>query len=540
VAYRTFAHLLSRPASLYTEDCIEGTVGPSADGGVATAISWLEEEVPTWIQGPPSREQKLDNALPYSYWTLSSGVDGVRTTTAVTLALAALLMVCRANAKSVDHSKADAQALELAKQAIALRSVRGAGNQAPQVAGLFRDALLAGGFGAADVTISSLDDTAFMIARWKGSDSKLKPLVISGHMDVVEAKPADWQRDPFTPIVENGLLYGRGASDMKLDAALAVSTLIELKRQGYKPRRDIVLAYSGDEETAMRTTQKLADALSNAELVLNMDGTGGQLDSQGRPQYFTWSAAEKTYADFELTVTSPGGHSSRPYDPNAITQLSAALVRIGQYRFKPELSELTHAYFTAAAAYERPEIAAAMRAFAADPTDQKAIATLTADPNSVGKIGTTCVVTMVNGGHAQNALPQRASANINCRIFPGHPREEVMEELQRVAADAAVKFRDVSEGSVATDASPLRPELVKAIDKALHASYPGVPVFPSMSAGASDSMWFRNMHIPSYGIAPLFIKDSDRFSHGLNERIPVADVPPSITYLLSLFRDMSK
>jgi carboxypeptidase PM20D1 len=462
----------------------------------------------------------------------------VRTVTAAILIVGAFATVSMA--KPVDHGRAETQALDLAKQAIALRSVRGPGNQAPQVAALFKSALVSGGFDAADVTITPVDDTAFLIARWKGTDPKLKPLVISGHMDVVEAKPADWQRDPFTPVVENGLLYGRGSSDMKLDDALAVATVIELKRQGYKPRRDIVLAFSGDEETTMATTQKLAMALSNAEMVLNVDGTGGQLDPEGKPQYFTWTGAEKTYADFELTVTSPGGHSSRPYEPNAINQLSAALVRIGQYKFKPELSELTRAYFTAAANYEQPEIAAAMRAFAADPTDPKAIATLTANPSTIGKIGTTCVVTMINGGHALNALPQRASANINCRIFPGHSREQIMEELQRVAADPAVEFRDVSEGSVATDASPLRPDVVAAITRALHASYPGVPVFPSMSAGASDSMWFRNLHIPSYGVSPLFIKDSDRFSHGLNERIPTDDVRPSIVYLLSLFTDLSK
>ena len=462
----------------------------------------------------------------------------MRTVTAAILIVGAFATVSMA--KPMDRGRAETQALDLAKQAIALRSVRGPGNQAPQVAALFKSALVSGGFDATDVTITPVDDTAFLIARWKGTDAKLKPLVISGHMDVVEAKPADWERDPFTPVVENGLLYGRGASDMKLDDALAVAAVIELKRQGYKPRRDIVLAFSGDEETTMKTTEKLATALSNAEMVLNVDGTGGQFDPEGKPQYFTWTGAEKTYADFELTVTSPGGHSSRPYDPNAINQLSAALVRIGQYKFKPEVSELTRAYFTAAANYERPDIAAAMRAFAADPTDPKAIATLTANPSAVGKIGTTCVVTMINGGHALNALPQRASANINCRIFPGHPRAQIMEELQRVAADPAVKFRDISEGSVATDASPLRPDVAAAITRALHASYPGVPVFPSMSAGASDSMWFRNLHIPSYGVSPLFIKDGDRFSHGLNERIPTDDIRPSVVYLLSLFTDLSK
>jgi len=275
-------------------------------------------------------------------------------------------------------------------------------------------------------------------------------------------------------------------------------------------------------------------------MVLNVDGTGGQLDPGGKPQYFTWSGAEKTYADLELTVRSPGGHSSRPYEPNAINQLSAALVRIGQYKFKPELSELTRAYFTAAARYESPEIAAAMRAFAVDSSDAKAIGVLRANPATVGKIGTTCVVTMINGGHAFNALPQRATANINCRIFPGHPRAQIMEELQRAAADPAVQFKDISQGSIATDASPIRADLVDAISRAIHLGYPGVPVFPTMSAGASDSMWFRNEHIPSYGVSPLFIKDSDRFSHGLNERIPVGDVPPSMAYMLSLLTDLSK
>jgi carboxypeptidase PM20D1 len=464
----------------------------------------------------------------------------VRPATAATWACVAFLAASSGVANPADSARADAQALDLTKQAIALRSVRGPGNQVPQVAALFKSALVAGGFSAAAVTITPVDDTAFLIARWQGQDAALKPLVISGHMDVVEAKAADWKRDPFTPVIENGLLYGRGSSDMKLDDALATATLIELKREGYKPRRGIVLALSGDEETTMKTTQMLAKELANAEMVLNVDGTGGQLDPAGKPQYFTWSGAEKTYADFELTVTSPGGHSSRPYDPNAINELAAALVRIGQYKFKPELTELTRAYFTAAARYEGSEIAAAMRAFAADPADSKAIAVLRANPATIGKIGTTCVATMLSGGHARNALPQRATANINCRIFPGHPRAQIMEELRHVAADPAIQFKDVSEGSVATDASPIRADVVDAITRAIHLGYPGVPVFPTLSAGASDSMWFRSEHIPSYGVSPLFIKDSDRFAHGLNERIPVDDVRPSMAYMLSLLTALSK
>jgi acetylornithine deacetylase/succinyl-diaminopimelate desuccinylase-like protein len=181
-----------------------------------------------------------------------------------------------------------------------------------------------------------------------------------------------------------------------------------------------------------------------------------------------------------------------------------------------------------------------MRAFAANPADPRAIETLAADPSMVGKIGTTCVTTMISGGHALNALPQRASANINCRIFPGHKPAAIMAELQRVAAEPAVTFTDVTEGSVANDASPIRPDFVDAVNRAMGEIYPGVPVFPSQASGASDSMWFRYHHVPSYGASPVFTKNSEDFSHGLNERTPLSNVRPAIDYYLSLVRDLSK
>lgn len=458
--------------------------------------------------------------------------------------VASLLLIAgaahAAPSSSPSPSRAADQALEIAKRAISFRSVHGPGNQTPQLADYLRQQLIAGGFPAADVTVTPVDDTAYLIARWRGSDPTAKPLVISGHMDVVEAKPADWQRDPFTPVVENGYLYGRGATDMKLDAAMVVASVIDLKRSGYRPRRDIVLAYSGDEETVMKTSAILADKLKGAEMVLNVDGGGGLLGEDGAPEYFTISAAEKTYADFQLEVTNPGGHSSAPRKVNAINQLSAALVRIGDYRFTPQLSPITRGYFEGVAGRQTPELGAAMRAFVADPTDARAIATLAASPAYVGQIGTTCVSTMVSGGHALNALPQRATANINCRIFPGVAPAAVMAELQRVAADPGVKITDVTEGSSPTDGSPLRPDLVNAVKKAIGAVRPGVPVFPAMSAGASDSMYFRAVGIPSYGVSPVFIKESDDFSHGLNERTPIDNIPLAITYYRSLLTDLTR
>ena len=439
------------------------------------------------------------------------------------------------------HPVAEAQALDLAKSAIALRSVRGPGNQTAQVAALYRSALVAGGFPAAEATITPVDDTVYLIARWPGTDPKLKPLVISGHMDVVEAKLADWKRDPFTPVVENGYLFGRGATDMKLDGTIAIAALIELKREGFKPRRDIIIEFSGDEETVMKTSAIIAEKLKAADRVLNIDGGGGVLDeTTGAPLYFTWQGAEKSYADYQLTVTNPGGHSSQPRVDNAIDQLATALERIHAHRFTPELNDLTRAYFTQAAAYQPAVMAAAMRAFAANPADPAAIATLSANPAMIGKIGTTCVVTMISGGHALNALPQRAEANINCRIFPGHTRAAIMSELAAVAADPAVTFADVTEGSVSTDASPMRADFTGAVKAALAKVYPGVPMFPSLASGASDSMWFRFNGVPSYGASPTFIKDSDDFSHGLNERTPVANIAPAITYYLSLVSDLSK
>ncbi|MDB5681855.1 MAG: family metallo-hydrolase [Sphingomonas bacterium] len=439
------------------------------------------------------------------------------------------------------HPVADAQALDLAKRAIALRSVAGPDNKTPEVAALYKAALVAGGFADRDVEITRVGDTAYLIGTWPGSDPALKPLVISGHMDVVEAKPSDWKRDPFTPVVEDGYLFGRGATDMKLDGTIAIAALTELRRQGYKPRRTIVIEFSGDEETTMRTSAIIAEKLKNAELVLNIDGGGGVLDEKtGKPEYFTWQGAEKTYADFDITVTNPGGHSSAPRPVNAIVQLSRVLDRIGAYRFKPELSPLTRAALTAAAPYEEPAIGKAMLAFVADPTDQQAIATLAANPSTVGRIGTTCVPTMITGGHALNALPQKATANINCRIFPGHKPAEIMAELKRVGAEPAATFTDVTEGSVPNDASPMRADFIAAINRAMGRIYPGVPIFPSMASGASDSMWFRYHGVPSYGASPTFLKESDDFSHGLNERTPVMNIAPGITYYLSLFADLSK
>lgn len=440
------------------------------------------------------------------------------------------------------HPAAEAQVLDLAKRLIALRSVRGENNETGKALAVIKDALVAGGWQATDVEIVPVDDTAYLIATWKGSDPSLKPLVISGHMDVVEADPKDWTRDPFTPVVEDGILYGRGASDMKFDAALSTSTLIEMRRQGYKPKRTIVLQFSGDEETTMKTSRIIAERLKNAELVINVDGGGGTLDeATGKPLYWTWQGAEKSYVDYQVEVTNPGGHSSAPRPVNAIVQMAQALEKIGAYRFQAELNAVTKSYFVNAAQFETdPKLAAAMRAFAANPADEAALATLRANPAYVGKVGTTCVPTMIHGGHAQNALPQRVTANINCRVFPGHSREAIRDELAKVAGNE-VTITDVSGGDTTmSPASPMRGDFVGAVDKAMKRVYPGVPVFPSQSSGATDSMWYRALGVSSYAASPTFSKDSEDFAHGLNERVRLSNIRPGLNYYMILFTELSK
>jgi len=442
------------------------------------------------------------------------------------------------------NPQAEAQALELLKRGVAFRTVAGPANQTFDYASYLKAQLVAGGFADADVRVEKLGDTAYLVARYRGTGKAAngaKRILISGHMDVVEAKPADWERDPFTPVVENGYLFGRGASDNKFDVSTFVASMIQLKREGFKPGRDVILVFSGDEETNMKTTAALAEQFHDAELLLNIDGGGGDMDEAGKPVMFGVQGAEKTYADFELAVTNPGGHSSAPRKPNAIYQLAAALQKIEAYEFPGQVNEITRASWAATAA-RTPDgkLADAMRRFAANPEDAEARALLRADPGYVGQTGTTCVATMASAGHATNALPQRATANVNCRIFPGTPIAAVRDKLAEIVADPAVKVTKVESGSVPSDASPLRPELIKVITKAVHARFPDVPVVPVMSSGATDSMWFRGRGVPSYGVSPLFMKSSDSFAHGLNERIPVGEIGPAVTFYKRVITDLAK
>ncbi len=457
------------------------------------------------------------------------------------VALASVCIVSSGLATSarVDSKRHDA-ALEILTKSIGYRTVVGAG-QMVAYAEYLKSVLVDAGFPAQDIEVEPLGDTATLVARYPGTNAKLKPMLLIGHMDVVEAKREDWERDPFVAVVENGFVFGRGSVDNKFDVSMMVATLAHLKKANWKPKREVILALSGDEETSMTTTRKLAAQFKGAaEFALNSDAGGGLLSEDGKPIFYGIQAGEKTYADFVLTVTNAGGHSSRPGQTNAIDQLARALVRIDDYEFPVMTSELTNAYFKASAPNTPGAAGEAMKRYVANPKDAQAIATLSAEPEYVGQLRTTCVATMLSGGHAPNALPQRATANVNCRIFPGTSIASVQQTLARIIGDREISIESQNTGSIEGITSPLRDDVMKAVSKSIHSQHNGLPIVPSMSAGATDSMHFRANGIPSYGVSGLFMKAADDFSHGLNERAPIAAIDGSLAHWESVIKELAR
>jgi len=319
-----------------------------------------------------------------------------------------------------------------------------------------------------------------------------------------------------------------------------VNTFMRFKREGFKPRRGMILVFSGDEETEMASTRELAKRYHDAEFLLNADAGGGTFDAALKPIVFEVQAAEKTYADFELVVTSPGGHSSAPTPDNAIYRLATALNHVAAYQFPVQHNTITLASLNAAGEHDQGPLAEAMRRFAANPDDSEAAAIISANPGYVGQLRTTCVATTLSGGHALNALPQRASANINCRIFPGTPVAAVQSTLQQVIADPTVHIALQPPPPVASPASPLRKDVMAAVSASVHARYPGLSIVPDMSSGATDSMHFRAAGVPSYGVSPDFAKANDTFAHGLNEKMLASNIPWMLTYWHDVLQRLSR
>ncbi|WP_262690621.1 M20/M25/M40 family metallo-hydrolase [Kordiimonas aestuarii] len=427
------------------------------------------------------------------------------------------------------------------RDSIAMRTVEGY-HMVPKLAHYLEELFLQGGFAREDVKLIPVGDTMAMIIRYRGNDSSgKKPILLSAHLDVVQANPEDWERDPYTLVEESGYFFGRGVSDNKFAVATLSATFLRLKAEGFVPNRDLVIAFSGDEETSMTSTKLLAKKyrdLIDAEFALVADGGGGLLDKGGKAVSFTVDSAEKTYASFTVTATNPGGHSSLPRRDNAIYDLAQALVKLDAFEFPIMYSDLTRSYFAKSAPLIGGKVGDAMARFADDPADLDAAAVLREQSEYVGSTGTTCVATMLAGGHAENALPQSATATVNCRIFPGVGVDATLETLKSVVANDALRWR-VLDTPDESDASPLRSDVFSTIERAVHNRYAGIPVIPHMASGASDALHFRAAGIPSYTLTGIFMKAEDEFAHGLNERVPVESLSGALQMWHQILTDLA-
>ena len=421
---------------------------------------------------------------------------------------------------------------DIFKQLIEINSTDSVGSvtaASEAMAQRFRDA----GFNDADIQILGPNDRKKNVVVRLHGTGKRKPLLLIGHLDVVEAHREDWTTDPFRFVEKDGFYYGRGTQDMKSGDAIMATTLIRFKKEGYTPDRDVILALTADEEggksNGVDWLIKNHRELIDAEIVFNHDG-GGILSDHGKPVMMTVDATEKLYADFQLSVTNPGGHSSLPRPDNAIYSLADGLTRLRSYQFPFELNEVTRAYYERMASVETGERAAEMRAMLKNPPDADAVARLSHDPIDNSTTHTTCVATRLSAGHANNALPQRAEANVNCRILPGHSAEETRQGLIRVLADPKITVRYVDNfGRIADKAPdrksfpppPLSREVFAPLEKITSEMWPGTPVIPEMATGASDGIYTMSAGIPTYGIAGTAVDRDDIRAHGRDERLGI-------------------
>jgi len=384
-----------------------------------------------------------------------------------------------------------------------------------------------------------------LVAIYQGRDPQLKAILLLAHIDVVEAKREDWERDPFKLVEENGNFYARGSVDDKAEAAIWVDTLVRLREKNERPRRTLKMALTCGEETSgafngARWLSEHQRDLIDAQFAIN-EGASGELDASGKRIALEIEAGEKTSQNYRLEVTNPGGHSSRPVKNNAIYHLAGALKQIEGYEFPAQFTDGNRAYFTGMAKIEaakgETDVATAMNALVRDPNAKQAITLVSSkDPSWNATLRTTCVATMLDAGHATNALPQRARANINCRIFPGTSQEEVRRKLEEIIADAAVKVTTLEIRGPSSSPPPLTHEIVGPLEKLAAQFWPGVPVLPILQPGATDGQFLNAVGIPTYGIEPVFVGPDLGHIHGLNEYVGVQSLLEGRTFLFRLVK----
>ena len=400
--------------------------------------------------------------------------------------------------------------------------------------------LKAAGFPDSDIYVGGAIPTKYnLVVRYHGAGAR-KPILLLAHTDVVEAKREDWSMDPFQLIEKDGYFYGRGTSDDKAQAAIWIANLLRYKREGFRPDRDLIVALTADEEgggpyNGVDWLLKNKRSLIDAEYSLNEGGRGEIID--GKRVANEIGLAEKTYADFRFEVRNKGGHSSRPVPDNAIYHLAGALYRLSSFSFPMQLNDVTRAYFAQMAKIEKGPMAADLAAVAQG--SQEAMRRVAAEsPGLNSMLRTTCVATQLEGGHAPNALPQLAAANVNCRIFPDDTVENVLATLKKVAADDKV-IVTIKEDEGKAPPSPMKPEIMKAFGAITDRMWPGVLTVPSMSTGASDGRYLREAGIPTYGIQGFFLDQNDVRAHGRDERMPVESFYQGQTFLYELVKKLS-
>ena len=455
----------------------------------------------------------------------------------------ALLIVLLASTTLAGQSGPnDARAREIYEQLIAINTTDTTAGNVTLAANAMADRLKAAGFPAEDVRVLGPDPRKHnLVARFRGTGAR-RPLLLLAHLDVVEAKREDWSFEPFVLLEQDGYFYGRGTADDKAMAAHFVANFIRLKEEGFKPDRDIIVALTADEEggqfNGVDWLVKNHRALIDAELAINEGGDG--LMKKGKYLFHQLGASEKVYQDFRLEAKNAGGHSSRPVPDNAIYHIAGGLARLARFEFPVHLNEITRTYFGRMAAFEPdPAIAAEMRAISKEPPDLQAATRLSAgSPYFNALMRTTCVATMLEGGHAPNALPQLAAANVNCRVLPGEDPAAVRQKIVDLIADPVVTVKVVGQAT-ASPASPLEPALMKTLESITAEMFPGVTVVPTMGTGATDGLYLRNAGIPTYGVSGIFYEMDDNRAHGRDERTGVKQYYEGLEFQYRVIKALS-
>jgi acetylornithine deacetylase/succinyl-diaminopimelate desuccinylase-like protein len=404
------------------------------------------------------------------------------------------------------------------------------------------DRFKAAGFPEADIhLLGPTPDKQSLVVRYHGSGAR-KPLLLLAHVDVVIARPTDWDTDPFSLVEKDGYYQARGSIDDKAMAAIFAANMLRYKQEGFVPDRDLILALTPDEEKGGRLgagwlMENHRDLIGDAVMALN-EGGGGTL-RDGKPFYNDVQATEKVVTNFTLTAKNPGGHSSLPRPDNAIYELAAALTRLAHYSFPVQFNDVTREYFERSAAIESPAMASAMRAILKDPSDAKAAATLSKDVRYNSVLRTTCVATRLAGGHADNALPQLATAFVNCRVFPNVTADDVRAKIIAAVADTGITVSPPSAPIPPTQPSPLSPEIMGPVTAITKSMFGDIPVIPFMSTGATDSKYLRAAGIPAYGVSGLFVDPADLRIHGRDERVLQKSLYDSQEFLYRLVKALS-